>query len=220
MPTGNSTAGLRESAPPAGASRDFLPAGLLRGPHVQTVLASAGPRALLLARRYRALVEKARDVLVDAGEGVRLHAWHTPARGAGPARGTAVLIHGWEGHGNAPYVLSAAGRLHDAGYEIFRLHLRDHGPSHHLNAGLFHANRIREVVAAVREIGRRRRGDALLLAGFSMGGNFALRVGARATEAGIDLRGVVAVCPVIDPARCLQALEEGPWVYRRYFIRK
>jgi hypothetical protein len=60
----------------------------------------------------------------------------------------------------------------------------------------------------------------LSLAGFSLGGNFCLRVGARATEAGLRIARIVAVCPVLDPATTLSALEHGPAIYHRYFIRK
>ena len=48
-------------------------------------------------------------------------------------------------------------------------------------------------------------GRRLHLAGFSLGGNFSLRVAARAREAGIDLQRVVAVCPVLDPEHTLAA---------------
>ena len=36
----------------------------------------------------------------------------------------------------------------DQGFDVFRLNLRDHGTSHHLNPELFHSNRISEVVGA------------------------------------------------------------------------
>ncbi len=53
-----------------------------------------------------------------------------------------------------------------------------------------------------------------------MGGNFALRAAARAPAAGIALTKVVAVCPVLRPHSTMQALEEGLWVYRHYFLRR
>jgi len=41
-----------------------------------------------------------------------------------------------------------------------------------------------------------------------------------APEAGLSLRQVVAVCPVISPSNTLKAMEEGPRGYESYFIRK
>jgi predicted alpha/beta-fold hydrolase len=63
-------------------------------------------------------------------------------------------------------------------------------------------------------------GHRLLLAGYSLGGNFSLRVGARARAAGIRIDRIVAVCPVLDPATTLHALEHGPAIYRNYFLYK
>src|SRR5690606_27672785 len=47
--------------------------------------------------------------------------------------------------------------------------------------------------------------------------NFMLRVAATTS---LDIAGVVAVSPVIDPAESMMALERGFPVYRRYFARK
>ena len=58
------------------------------------------------------------------------------------------------------------------------------------------------------------------LAGFSLGGNFALRIAARAAEAGITLQQTIAVCPVVDPVKTMAAIEQGWWVYEKYFVRK
>ena len=94
-----------------------------------------------------------------------------------------ILIHGWEGSAEAMYVMSTAQRLMEQGFDVFRLNPRDHGPSHHLNPELFHSNRIGEVVGAVGALAERYRPEALMLAGFSLGGNFCLRVAARAPAA-------------------------------------
>ena len=48
----------------------------------------------------------------------------------------------------------------------------------------------------------------------SSGGNFALRVCAR-TEL-----PALAICPAIDPASSCVAIDQGPYVYRNYFLRK
>jgi len=131
-----------------------------------------------------------------------------------------VLHHGWEGSADSLYILSLGQGLLDAGFDVIRLNLRDHGPTHHLNRELFHSCRIDEVVGAVRQIHQLDPGAELSLAGFSLGGNFALRVGARAGAAGIRLKRIVAVCPVLDPAVTLEALERGPAIYREYFMLK
>jgi len=117
-------------------------------------------------------------------------------------------------------VLSVAQLLHERGFAVMRLNLRDHGGSHALNEGLFHSCRIAEVVGAMARLQTLFPVARLSLAGFSLGGNFMLRVGARAVGAGIRIARIVAVCPVLDPATTLAALEAAPAMYRHYFLFK
>ena len=205
---------------PAEVLPAFSPAGLIANPHLQSILPSSPFRRSLLRRRAARLLEVSRSLLLDCGEGVRLHGWHAAPDAGRPTRGLAVLIHGWEGAGDSSYLLSAAVRMHAEGWAVIRLHLRDHGPSHHLNEDLFHSNRIREVVGAVARIVELHPELPLCLGGFSLGGNFAMRVAARADAAGIPLARVMAVCPVLDPASTLDAMEAGPRIYERYFMAK
>jgi predicted alpha/beta-fold hydrolase len=60
----------------------------------------------------------------------------------------------------------------------------------------------------------------LFLAGFSLGGNFALRVAVRSHDAGIRLDRVAAVCPVLHPPSTMAALENGLQIYHLYFMKK
>jgi predicted alpha/beta-fold hydrolase len=100
---------------------------------------------------------------------------------------------------------------------VFRLNFRDHGDSHHLNEGLFHSNRIDEVVTATDLVARRWPQWPLSVAGYSLGGNFALRLALRARSAGLPVQRVAVVCPVLDPARTMRQMEDGLPIYLRYF---
>src|SRR5690606_24215300 len=113
-----------------------------------------------------------------------------------------------------------AAELLRRGHAVFRLNFRDHGDTHHLNPDLFHSNLIDEVVQAACDVSRRFAQSPITLAGYSLGGNFALRVALRAPAAGLALARVAAVCPVIDPARTMLQMERGLWVYQHYFERK
>ena len=93
-----------------------------------------------------------------------------------------VLLHGWEGSAESLYVLSLAQQLYRRGFEVVRLNLRDHGETHHLNRELFHSCRLPEVVGAVRSAAAALPRPALQLVGFSLGGNFMLRVAAQAAR--------------------------------------
>jgi predicted alpha/beta-fold hydrolase len=205
-----------------GAKPDFVPPRRLRHHHVQSIYPSLPLRRPGVERRAAPLLRHAVDVLVDCGDGVRLlaHLTTQESLGASPASKLAVLLHGWEGSANSLYLLSLGQQLLEAGYDVVRLNLRDHGDSHHLNREIFHSCRIAEVVGAVHSLQQMNPGRRMVLGGFSLGGNFALRVGARAAAAGIQLSRIVAVCPVLDPEHTLLRLEQGWALYREYFVWK
>lgn len=198
---------------------DFLPPRWLRGPHLQSVLSSSPLRAVRARRRLQMVGATHEAVLLEAGEGVRLQGVHSVVPGVDP-RGLVVLLHGWEGSVDSNYMRLTAARLLGAGFAVFRLNFRDHGDSHHLNEGIFHSNRIDEIVDAVRAIAARWPTRPMFAAGYSLGGNFALRLALRAHSHGLPLQRVAVVCPLLDPARTMEAMETGLPLYIRYFERK
>jgi predicted alpha/beta-fold hydrolase len=182
------------------------------------MLASTSARRGPIVRRAAAVVAAEKAVLLDCGDDVRLQCFHSsPANTTGRV---AVLLHGWEGSAQSLYVLSLAQQLFERGFEVVRLNLRDHGDTHHLNRELFHSCRLPEVVGAICSVQRLFRGKPLHLVGFSLGGNFVLRVAAEAGEAGLDVAKAIAVSPVLDPGATLIALEQGMPGYQLYFVRK
>ncbi len=196
----------------------FQPPRLLRSPHTQSILASTLPRKLRVMPRARPMLEASEHMVLDCGDGVRLLG--ELARQPGESRGLVTLIHGWEGSSRSTYMLSAGSALYNAGYDLFRLNLRDHGPSHHLNPELFNSTRLPEVIGAIKAIQNKLPRERQYLAGYSLGGNFALRVAAKAPEHGIHLDRVVGVCPALNPVKTMKALEQGWWLYEKYFVRK
>ena len=204
---------------PRGA--DFRPPWPLRSGHIQTMLSSSGVRRFLLPRAARTVLEGAEPVTVSGGEGVRLSGAYTAQKIRPQPRGLAVLFHGWEGSLDSTYVLQTGSRLLAEGWDVFRLNFRDHGDSFALNEALFHSCRIDEVVLALGDIAQRWPARPIALAGFSLGGNFALRAALQAPARGIALEYALAICPIIDPAEGLFSLEQqAPWFYRAYFMQK
>jgi predicted alpha/beta-fold hydrolase len=200
----------------------FQPPAWLTNAHLQSILPSLKLRRPFLARRARGMLACAQTQILDCGDGVRLlgHYSAQVAAGRAPARDLAILLHGWEGSADSLYVLSLGAHLFGLGCDVYRLNFRDHGPSHHLNEEIFHSCRLDEVVGAVRRIQELLPGRRTTIAGFSLGGNFALRVANRAPAAGLRLERVVAICPVLRPHSTMDVLEDGAFIYRRYFIQK
>jgi len=191
----------------------------LRNPHLQSALSSLPMRraAGLRALARTGAVHSAHTV--DAGEGIRLAGLHSAVPGREP-RGLVLLLHGWEGSAESGYMRHTAAQLLERGFDVFRLNFRDHGDSHHLNKDIFHSCRLEEVVQAARWIAETFPTPAFLAAGYSLGGNFVLRLALAAPGVGIPLRHAAAVCPAVDPAAVMQALETGPGLYHWYFMKK
>jgi predicted alpha/beta-fold hydrolase len=132
-----------------------------------------------------------------------------------------TLIHGWEGSSDSSYILSTGNYLYEKGYDIFRLNLRDHGNSHHLNENLFHGALIDETFQAVSNVARLSDHLPYYIIGFSMGANFALRIALKHFSSPIlSLRHVICVSPALDPYKATLSIDESLPIYRYYFLNK
>ena len=87
-------------------ARDYAPPTWLRGPHVQSVLSSSPLRRRRGARALARLGAQTSEVLLDAGDGVRLQGFHSSL--PRPPRGLVLLLHGWEGSVESGYMLHTA----------------------------------------------------------------------------------------------------------------
>ncbi len=205
--------------PGAAAAADLNPPRWLRNRHVQSMLASTAWRRGRILRSAAPLLAASRELILDCGAEVRLQCFlATPPA---PRGAPVVLLHGWEGSAESYYVLSLAALLFSQGIEVARLNLRDHGETHALNRELFHSCRLPEVVGAIGALQSGPFGGRpLQLAGFSLGGNFMLRVAAQAPRANLHLTQAIAVSPVLDPVATLRALQSGFPGYELYFVRK
>jgi len=175
----------------------FDPGFVLRNSHVQTIGSSLFVRTPTLPSSHR--------LELPCRDGIVLEAWHTP----GP-KGRVILIHGWLGSADSSYIKMSAAELLAEGHDIVRLNLRDHGNTAHLNEGMFNSARLGEVVDACRQLAT----QSTALVGYSLGGNFALRV---AAATGIP---ALAICPPVDPEASCHAIDNGSPVYRHYFLNK
>src|SRR5690606_24414427 len=96
----------------------------LRNAHLQSMLSSSKLRL----RRGQALLAAThavhRELIVDGGDGVRLQAWHSAVEHR-PARGMALLLHGWEGSAESSYMRMTAARMLGQGFDVVRLNFRD-----------------------------------------------------------------------------------------------
>jgi predicted alpha/beta-fold hydrolase len=131
-----------------------------------------------------------------------------------------LLLHGWLGSAYANYIRALGEELYARGYAIFRLNLRDHGQTYHLNPEVFRSDRLDEVVDAARQVAGLVANKPFHLIGASLGGNFVLRLAWRFSQAPLSNLGhTIAINPAINPYLTTLALDRSP-IYLTYFRRK
>ena len=194
----------------------FSPPPGLTNPHVQTILSSVG-RKVMVPQSVKAFLDAATEHVIEVA-GVRLVV-HRNTQANNPDAPLIMIVPGWLGNSRSSYVVSAALQLWRQGFNVARINLRDHGDTAHLNSGLFHSALIEEVIELARYLmtdGQPERNDLRHcgLIGYSLGGNFALRL-ARA----IPELTTLAICPAIDPYATMRQIESSI-IYRNYFIIK
>ncbi|MBM4312733.1 MAG: alpha/beta fold hydrolase [Deltaproteobacteria bacterium] len=193
----------------------FKPAAWARSPHLQTIFGSLKLRVW----GKNEMTDLSEETIVDAGD-ARLLGYHSRQTG-GQSKGLIILLHGWEGSADSTYILSTGRYFFRRGYDIFRLNLRDHGKSHGLNRGLFHGALTEETTLAVENVTRLFPAGPSYLIGFSLGGNFALRIALKKSHPSPSrLRAVFAISPSLDPYKATLAIDEGFPAYRHYFLAK
>jgi uncharacterized protein len=196
-------------------AESFRPAPYLRNGHLQTILASSSFRAW----GKNPMCDTAREMTITTSGGVRLLGFYSPQK-SHKNKGLVVLLHGWEGSVASTYILCTGNALYRRGYDIFRLNFRDHGDSHHLNQGIFYAVLLEEVFQAIHHLCRKIAPKPVFLTGFSLGGNFALRIAREMLQTPIaNLSHVAAISPVLDPAKSTAKVDQYPLI-RKYFLKK
>ncbi len=191
----------------------FIPPFWLRNQLVQTTLASLKFRK----RGRNPMLEAGTDQILACEDGVRLKGNYSPHP---DNKALVIFLHGWEGSQDSTYVVTAGRRVYERGASVFRLNYRDHGDSHDLNEGLFYSTLFNEVFDAVKQAAKLADGAPVYIVGFSLGGNFALRIARSLRDLSIrNLKHIFAISPVVDPWGAAPLIDLNP-LYQRYFLKK
>lgn len=183
------------------------------GGHKQTLYAWAR------RRRFPNLpppVERYFDVAPDARVLTHCH-WHRrPAD-----HPTLLLLHGLEGSSLAHYMSGISEKAWAAGWNVVRLNQRNCGGTERLSRGLYHSGLTHDPLFVIRELIERDGMAAVAVAGYSLGGNLALKLaGELGDGAPPELTAVCAVSPTMDLGVCVEALERrSNFAYEWNFVR-
>jgi predicted alpha/beta-fold hydrolase len=191
---------------------EYTPRRGLRNGHLMTVFCWGRPR-----RFSRLPPPEDRVFEVDTGVRVLAHChWQTEAA-AHPAL---VGLHGLESSSSAHYMRGLADKAFARGFNVILLNQRNCGGTEALCDGLYHSGLTQDADHVVREI-EREGIDRVIVAGYSLGGNLALKLaGDYGDDPPPSLKGVCAVSPVVELAQCVRALERRQnIVYQWNFVR-
>jgi len=194
----------------------FVPADYrprFTGGHWQTLFAWAKSRPL---PRLPAPVPRHFDTAADARVLAHCH-WH-PEPASHP---TIILLHGLEGSSTVHYMRGMADKAWGAGWNVLRLNQRNCGGTEALSRGLYHSGLTHDPLFVMRELIDADRLPAIAIAGYSLGGNVALKLaGDLGDAAPPQLRAVCAVSPTMDLAVCVRAIERrANFPYQWNFVR-
>jgi uncharacterized protein len=191
----------------------FEPRAVLRNGHLMTLYSWGNPRhfpGLPEGTRRYFDVARATRVVADC------HWQSTPQECA-----TLIALHGLNGSSEAHYMRGLAAKAFARGMNVVRLNQRNCGDTEHLAEGLFHSGLTADAAHVIDELARVDGLRAMAVAGYSLGGNLALKLaGEYGGHAPAALIGVAAVSPIIEISECTRALERsGNWIYQWNFVR-
>ena len=190
----------------------FEPHPLLWNGHLQTL------GALLFSNHRSPGSARQHIVWLDDGDGIVLHDDCPP--GWRPTGRTALLIHGLAGCHESSYMQRIAAKLNERRVRTFRMDLRGCGAGLRLARFPYHSGRSEDAAAAVRYIAGLCPDSPTTLAGFSLGGNIALKLlGELGGERLGNLERAIAVSPPADLSACAAALgRRSNRLYEQQFV--
>lgn len=181
--------------------------------HLMTIYAWGRPR------RFPRLPPPT-DRLFDVAPETRVlaHCHWQRDRAAHPAL---LALHGLEGSSSAHYMRGLADKAFAAGYNVILLNQRNCGGTERLATGLYHSGLTADADHVIREVAAVDGVRRVVVAGYSLGGNLALKLAGDYGDAPPpELRAICAVSPVIELESCVRALERRQnFVYHWNFVR-
>jgi predicted alpha/beta-fold hydrolase len=191
----------------------FEPRASLTSGHRMTLYGWGNPRYFpRLPAPTRRLFDVASDTRVAADCHWQPRPWE---------QATLLALHGLNGSSDAHYMRGLAAKAFARGLNVVRLNQRNCGGTEHLAAGLFHSGLTTDAARVIEELMAVDGIKSVVVAGYSLGGNLALKLaGEYGAHPPAALAGVAAVSPIIEIEECTRALEQPEnFLYEWNFVR-
>lgn len=136
-------------------------------------------------------------------------------------RPTLIALHGLEGSSEAHYMRGLADKAWAQGFNVVLLNQRNCGNTEHLSPGLYNSGLTHDPALVIRELIDRDGLPAIAVAGYSLGGNLALKLAGEYADAPPpQVKAIAAVSPIVEIDRCVDALERRQnLMYEWNFVR-
>ncbi len=136
-------------------------------------------------------------------------------------RPTLIALHGLNGSSDAHYMRGLAAKAFERGMNVVRLNQRNCGDTERLSSGLFHSGLTADAAHVIDELITVDGLAAIAVAGYSLGGNLALKLGAEfGPHPPPELKAIGAVSPIIEIGECVAALERPTnFLYQWNFVK-
>ncbi len=190
----------------------FVAHPLLRSGHAMTIAGALLPRRLRALRRTESRTFRTEP---DT-EVVALCDWQDDRAAAA----TLVLLHGLGGSASAGYMAGTADKAFARGLNVVRLNFRNCGGTEPRTPTLYHSGLTIDALAVMRELAADR-AARFVIAGFSLGGNVAIKLaGELGAAPPVWFSGAAAVSAPIDLAACADAIDRGRMngLYQRRYL--
>jgi len=197
----------------------YNPPLVYRNGHSNTIAAASLLRKAYAQRISHNFRKQSESHILSLPNDVQLQGLLTTHKNA-KQKPLVLILHGWLGCAESLYLLPIASKLHELGFNIFRLNFRDHGGTQHLNKELFHSCRLDEVLNATQAIQHQIPYSKFYIVGFSLGGNFALRIGAKAKDKNLTIDKIISICPVMNATNALDETKTMLKIYTEYYLQR
>jgi predicted alpha/beta-fold hydrolase len=193
---------------------EFVPRRSLRGGHWMTLYGWGNPRYF---PALPAPVPRYFDIAPRTRVLAQCH-WHADPWN----RPTILALHGLNGSSESHYMKGIAAKAFARGMNVVRLNQRNCGHTEHLSAGLFLSGLTEDARHVVQELSTVDKLRFIAVAGYSLGGNLALKLAAEYGDTPPEtLIGVAGISPIIEIGECTRALERRENIlYEWNFVRE